>query len=439
MTTGLERIASKARQEPDLKFNNLTHHITRELLGACLKTIPLDSAAGVDKLSVDDARSGFLQWSEECMAAVHNRGYRPPPVRRVLIPKPGKSEKRPIGVPTVYDRTLQRATAKVLESIYEQDFLEFSYGGRPNRNALQAVSMLKHVIANKKVSWVYEADLKNFFGSLDHSWVLTFLQHRVTDQRILTLVRRWLSAGVMDKGTWEQSEKGTPQGGSCSVILSNLYLHYALDLWFEKVVKPRLQGEAHMVRYLDDFVVCFQLKGDAERFQGVLDKRLRKFGLELEQSKTQLFEFGRFEKRESQKKGRRSPTFCFLGFRFYGFRAKTGQYNVGAVVDSTRRNRFINRLKESMRAMRHRSLKDQAKNINLKLRGYFNYFAIPLNSRRLASIRFVAIRFWKSVLSTRSQSGKVRWERFRKILEHHPIVRPKIRFTNQEFNALWQS
>ena len=212
-----------------------------------------------------------------------------------------------------------------------------------------------------------------------------------------------------------------------------------LDLWFEKVVKPRLQGEAHMVRYLDDFVVCFQLKGDAERFQGVLDKRLRKFGLELEQSKTQLFEFGRFEKRESQKKGRRSPTFCFLGFRFYGFRAKTGQYNVGAVVDSTRRNRFINRLKESMRAMRHRSLKDQAKNINLKLRGYFNYFAIPLNSRRLASIRFVAIRFWKSVLSTRSQSGKVRWERFRKILEHHPIVRPKIRFTNQEFNALWQS
>ncbi len=314
MITGLERIATKAKTEPELKFNNIAHHITAELLGKSLKTIPLNSASGVDKLTVEESRLGFVKWSESCLKLIHNRGYHPPPVRRVYIPKPGKDEKRPIGVPTVYDRTLQRATAQVLESIYEQDFLPCSYGGRPARNAHQAVSKLKHTIGEKNIAWVYEADLKNFFGSLDHSWLLTFLKHRMTDERILTLIRRWLKAGAMDQGKLEESDRGTPQGGSISVLLSNVYLHYVLDLWFEKVVKPRLKGNAYLIRYLDDFVVCFEYRFDAERFQIALNGRLTKFSLQLEPSKTKLMQFGKSEKRESKRRGVRSPTFCFLGF-----------------------------------------------------------------------------------------------------------------------------
>jgi group II intron reverse transcriptase/maturase len=326
-----------------------------------------------------------------------------------------------------------------LESIYEQDFLNCSYGGRPARNAHQPVSKLKNAIADKNIAWVYEADLKNFFGSLDHTWLLTFLQHRMIDERILTLIRRWLKAGVMNQGKFEESEHGTPQGGSISVLLSNVYLHYVLGLWFEKIVKPRLSREAYLTRYLDDFVVCFQSRTDAERFQTALDGRLAKFSLQLEPNKTKLMKFGRFEKRYSKREGVRSPTFCFLGFRFFGLHIARGLYVAAAVVDGTRRNRFINRLKESMRLLRHQTLKDQALNINRKLRGYFNYFAIPLNSSRLQSIHYIAIKYWKSVLSSRSQSGLVNWSKFNIVLSKYPICKPRIRFSIKQFIALGES
>lgn len=439
MTTGLERIATKALNDPKLQFNNLAHHLTKGLLWESLNAIPNSSAGGVDRQTVQEAKAQFQNWAEECIKEVHNRGYRPPPVRRVYIPKPGKAEKRPIGVPTIMDRALQRSTAKVLESIYERDFLRCSYGGRPGKSAHQAVSFLKHTIEEKKVSWVFEADLKNFFGSLDHSWLEKFVQHRIGDERILTLIRRWLKAGVMEEGALISSERGTPQGGSISVALSNVYLHYVLDLWFERVVRPRLRGEAYLVRYLDDFVVCFQYYEDAGKFQSVLKERLAKFSLELESTKTKLLEFGKFEKRESLRKRTRSPTFCFLGFRFYGFRLKRNYYVVATVVDGTRRSRFINRLKDKMKAIRHEPLKDQAEKINTMLRGYFNYFAVPLGCKRLRPIRWVVVRYWRKMLSSRSQSGKVNWEKFNTILKNHPLCTPKVRYSLQEFRALGMS
>lgn len=439
MKTGLERIATKALNEPKLRFNNLAHHITKDLLWESLKATPNSSASGIDGQTVEEAKAQFSIWADECLQDVHNRGYRPPPVRRVYIPKPGKDEKRPIGVPTVMDRALQRSTAKVLESIYEKDFLSNSYGGRPGRSAHQAVSYLKHTIGEKKVSWVYEADLKNFFGSLDHSWLEKFIGHRIGDERILTLIRRWLKAGIMEQGKLVPSEEGTPQGGSISVVLSNVYLHYVLDLWFEHVVKPRLKGEAYLVRYLDDFVVCFQHYEDAGRFQKVLVERLAKFSLELEPTKTKLMEFGKFEKRESLRKGCRSPTFCFLGFRFYGFRLKWNYYVVATVADGTRRSRFINRVKERMRTIRHLPIKDQAGQINAMLRGYFNYFAVPYGGKQLHPIREVIIRYWRKTLSSRSQSGAVSWSKFEKILDNYPICRPKMRYSYEEFRNLGMS
>src|SRR5216683_213264 len=232
METKLEQIAVKARREPNLRFTSMAHHITRDRVLENLSKIPKRSAAGVDGQTVEAAKERFEGWIEPVLQSIHRQGYRAPNIRRVYIPKPGKTEKRPLGVPTVADRALQRSTAEVLSALYE-------------------------VIAGGLTSWVLEADLKNFFGSLDHDWVLRFVEHRVDDPRLISLIRRWLKAGVLEDGAVQPSEQGTPQGGSISVLLSNLYLHYVLDLWFERVVKGRLRGEAHLVRYIDDFVICF--------------------------------------------------------------------------------------------------------------------------------------------------------------------------------------
>jgi len=244
MTTGLERIAATARCEPKLRFTSLAHHITQEKVWENLCQIPTDSAPGVDGQTVPEAKENFGGWIEVMLQSVHRQGYQAPNIRRVYIPKPGKREKRPLGVPCVADRALQRSVAQVLSVIYEQDFLPCSFGGRPGRCAHQALATLTEVIAGRKVEWVLEADLKNYFGSLSHDWVLRFVELRVGDPRLISLIRRWLKAGVLENGEVQPNEEGTPQGGSISVLLSNLYLHYVLDLWFERVVKSRMRGEA---------------------------------------------------------------------------------------------------------------------------------------------------------------------------------------------------
>ncbi len=255
MATGLERIAAKARREPKCRFTSLAHHITGERVWESLQRIPSDSAPGVDGQTVAEAKEEFAVWIEPMLQSMHRQGYPAPAIRRVYIPKPGKQEKRPLGVPCVADRALQRSVSQVLSAIYEEDFLPCSFGGRPALGAHHALATLNEVIAGRKVGWVLEADLKNFFGSLDHGWLLRFVEYRVGDPRIISLIRRGLKAGVLEEGVVQQNEEGTPQGGSVSVLLSNVYLHYVLDVWFERVVKPRLRGEAYLVRYIDDFVV----------------------------------------------------------------------------------------------------------------------------------------------------------------------------------------
>lgn len=305
MKTKLEEIAVKARKEPNLKFTSITHHVTKELILESLNHIPNKLAVGIDGVSVEAAKEYFDVWADEMISSIHRKGYKPPAVRRVWIPKPGKIEKRPIGVPCVADRALQRSVATVLSAIYEQDFLNCSFGGKPGRSAHNALSTINEIISGKKVSWVLEADLKNYFGSLDHGWLLQFVEHRVRDPRIISLIRRWLKAGVIEDGKLELSENGTTQGGSISVLLSNIYLHYVLDLWFEKVVKPKLKGESYLVRYVDDFIVCFQYREDAIKFQEALAKRLAKFALQIEPNKTRLVEFGRFSYKHAIEKGKK--------------------------------------------------------------------------------------------------------------------------------------
>ncbi|MBX9839065.1 MAG: hypothetical protein K2X69_12235 [Silvanigrellaceae bacterium] len=236
--TGIERVALKARNEKNLQFTSLVHHVTVKEVFRNLKQIPKRSSSGVDGISRDECIDEFLKNHKSIINSIHKMSYKAPPVRRVYIPKPGKTEKRPIGVPTIMDRVIQGTVAEVLSKIYEEDFLNCSFGGRPNKSAHNALCTLQNYILAKKINWVFEADLKNFFGSLNHKWMIKFLEHRVKDPRIISLIRKWLKAGVMENGELKSSEVGTPQGGSISVLLSNIYLHYVLDLWFEKAVKP---------------------------------------------------------------------------------------------------------------------------------------------------------------------------------------------------------
>jgi RNA-directed DNA polymerase len=310
---------------------------------------------------VPEAKESFGEWIEPMLQSIHRKGYQASGIRRVYIPKPGKKEKRPLGVPCVADRALQRSVAQVLSAIYEQDFLPCSFGGRPGRGAHQALATLHEVISGRKVEWILEADLKNFFGSLSHECMLCFVEHRVGDPRLISLIRRWLKANVLEDEKLYPSEEGTPQGGSISVLLSNLYLHYVLDLWFERVVKPRLRGEAYLVRYIDDFVLCFQYRADALRVQEVLRKRLAKFSLTLAETKTKLVEFGRFAQRYASKRGRRRPeTIYFLGFTLYCTRNQKGNFRVGLRTEKTRLRRALTHLQDQMRRMRHLPIQEQA-------------------------------------------------------------------------------
>jgi RNA-directed DNA polymerase len=437
METGLERIAAKARKEPRLRFTSLAHHITRQRVWESLCQIPINSAPGVDGQTVSEAKAEFDTWIVPMLEGVHRKGYQAPAIRRVYILKPGKQEKRPLGVPCVADRALQRTTAQVLSAIYEQDFVSCSFGGRPGLSAHNALATLNEVIAGGKVGWVLEADLKNFFGSLDHQWMLRFVEHRVGDPRVISLIRRWLKAGILEDGELHTNEEGTPQGGSISVLLSNLYLHYVLDLWFDRVVKARLQGEAYMIRYIDDFVVCFQYRADALRVQEALGKRLEKFGLALEPSKTKLVEFGRFAQRDASKRGRKRPeTIDFLGFTLYCTRNLKGNFKVGMRTEKSRLQRSLLRLRDLMRRMRHLPIGEQVINLNRVLRGHYAYYGIAGNFRALQRVYRAVERYWRKMLCSRSRKGHFPWEVFNRTKASFPLQRPRLSVSYRELQSL---
>jgi RNA-directed DNA polymerase len=421
METKLEQIAVKARCEPKLRFTSLAHHITRDRVRKNLSQIPKRSAAGVDGQTVEATKESFEGWIEPMLQSIHRQGYRAPNIRRVYIPKPGKTEKRPLGVPTVADRALQRSTAEVLSAVYEQDFLPCSFGGRPKLGAHHALATLVEFIAGGKTGWV-----------------LRFVEHRVGDPRLISLIRRWLKAGVLEDGVIHPSEQGTPQGGSISVLLSNVYLHYVLDLWFERVVKVRLQGEAHLVRYIDDFVICFQYRSDALRVQDALRLRLGKFGLTLEPTKTKLVEFGRFAQRHAGKRGRNRPeTIYFLGLTLYCTQNRKGNFKVGMRTEKSRLRRSLMSLQELLREIRHHTISDQVGELNAVLRGHYAYYGVAGNLPALFKVYRAAQRYWRKMLRSRSWAGRrLTWDVFNQIKERTPLLRPKLRLPYGKLQAL---
>jgi group II intron reverse transcriptase/maturase len=312
VATKLQRIAEKARKEPSLKFTNLFYLMNDELLRGCFQRLRKDAAAGIDKVTKEDYAENLDANLANLLERLHRMAYIPQPVRRVNIPKPGSDKLRPLGVTCLEDKLVQSGLVRILEAVYEQDFIDDSYGFRPNRSCHQALRTLNTIIEEGTVNVIAEADIKGFYDNMDQNWIMEFLGHRIGDKLVLRMVKRFLKAGIVEDGEWVPSDYGAPQGGSISPIISNIYLHYALDLWFEKVFRKSCEGFARMVRFADDFVVCFQREEDANRFCVELGERLGKFNLEVEPTKTKVIKFGRFAAKRAAARGEKPETFDFL-------------------------------------------------------------------------------------------------------------------------------
>jgi RNA-directed DNA polymerase len=410
VSTQLAQIAKKAKLDRRGRFTSLAHVLTPEFLKETWGRMNRHGASGIDGESTQQFESGLEQRVEEICARLKAGAYRAPPVRRVEIPKgPGKTGTRPLGIPTVADRVLQRAVARILEAIFEADFCDCSYGFRPGRNPHHALQALRVQIVTKKVSHVYEADIRGYFTHVNHSWMRKMVEQRIADPVILSLIGKWLNAGAMQDGVIIRSEEGTPQGGPISCVLANIYLHFTLDLWFEKKFKPRCRGEAYLVRFVDDFVVSFQYRQDAEVFQKELRERFARFNLELAAEKTRLLLFGRFAAVMRAKNGRRPETFEFLGFKHVCGVDRSGKFAVIRLPSVKSCRKFLLRTHDWLRRHRHWLKREQQHHLTLMLRGFYQYFGLHHCQRKLSSVRYAVLRQWAGVLRRRSQRHRLTW------------------------------
>jgi len=395
------RIAAKARSNPKEKFGNLMHHLSHAMIEENLRKIPKNSAPGVDGMTVEQAQKNLSWLLPPLLSQIHKGQYLAPPVRRVLIPKTD-GKQRPIGVPEIVDRSIQAGMAQILNEIYEQDFLPCSFGFRPGLGCHHALATVNELMSKYKMNFALEVDLRDFFGSLNHEWLRKFLEFRIGDKRVLKLIDSWLKAGVMDKDRWQATEIGTPQGGSISPLLANVYLHYVLDLWFDKKVKKQLRGNAHLVRYADDFIILFQSREDIEYVKPLLKTRLGQFGLTVSEAKTHTTNLTPRENGSGHE--RRHMT--FLGFSI--FRAKNRSQTGHKTMFQTESKRFTRAkaaMKEKLYGMMHWELKTQAERINSILRGHYNYYGLAGNTKKLHAFWNETVLYWRYCLSRRSQAG----------------------------------
>lgn len=415
-------LAAKARNHPKEQFNNLLHHLTYELVDECLNKIPRASAVGIDGMSVEEARQNLSWLLPPILKQIHAGQYAPPAVRRVYIPK-ADGKQRPIGIPAVVDRAIQAAMAAILNEIYEQDFLKCSFGFRPGLSCHHALATINEILYRRKAEYVLEVDIQDFFGSLNHEWLKRFLGLRIGDKRVLKLIDAWLKAGVMAEGNLLATAAGTPQGGSISPLLANLYLHYVLDLWFEKKIKPGQSEAAHLVRYADDFCLFFRRSNDMEQTKTLIKARLAQFGLTVAEEKTHSTHLGARPSGGTHERRRMT----FLGFSIYRAknRTKTGNKTVFK-TDSKRFSRAKATMKARIRLVKHWPVKEQVKMINAVLRGHFNYYGIAGNGQRIVDLWHFTRQEWKHSLSKRSQKGRLDWKRFKALLDQHRLVPPTI-------------
>ena len=424
--TELKRIAEIIARHPDDKLQTLVHLINKETLKYCHQTMDKNKASGIDGISKEEYAENLEENLENLVLRMKRQAYKPQPVRRTYIPKDEKSV-RPLGIPSYEDKLVQTAMSKILNEIYETEFKDFSYGFRPKRSCHDALKALSMTIESKKVSYVVDADIKGFFDNVDHKWMIEFLEHKIGDPNFIRLVYRFLRAGIMEDGKYLESDKGTPQGGNMSPILANVYLHYVLDLWFDVAVRKGSRGEAYLVRYADDFVACFQYKEDANNFYKALKERLKKFGLELSESKTRIIEFGRFAEDNRDKRGEgRTETFDFLGFTHYCSKSVNGKYRVKRKTSRKKLKIKLKAAKTWLRKNMHMPVIHLIGKLNTKLIGHYRYYGITDNIKMLSNFRYEVIKMMFKVLNRRSQRKSYNQEKFKELLEKYPISRPKI-------------
>lgn len=425
VSPGLERVRQAARQRRKEKFTALLHHISVDLLRDAFLSLKRRAAPGVDGITWQDYEANLGGNLQELHRCVHRGSYRAMPVKRRFIPKPD-GKQRPLGITALEDKIVQRAVVMVLTEIYEEDFLGFSYGFRPGRSQHDALDALCVGVDAMRVNWILDADIRSFFDKIDQQWLIRFLEHRIGDERMLRLIRKWLKAGVLDDGEWSVAETGTPQGAVVSPLLANVYLHYVFDLWAEQWRRREAKGKMIFVRYADDLIAGFEHEADARRFWDAMRERLGRFGLELHGEKTRLLEFGRYAAERRQRRGQGRPeTFRFLGFTFICGRKRSGGFQLQRRTRGDRMRNRLQEIKAELRRHMHSPLAEQGRWLTQVLRGYYAYHAVPTNLRSLAQFRFQVAVIWRRVLSRRSQKSRVNWKRMTQIADDW-LPRPRI-------------
>jgi group II intron reverse transcriptase/maturase len=383
------------------------------------------ASAGVDGVTYEEYEKDAARNIRELHRWLKDGKYRAQPLRRVYIPKEN-GKQRPISIPALEDKLVQKVVVEILNAIYEQDFLDCSYGFRPGRGAHHALDEVGRVICTRPTEWILELDITSYFDTIVREQLIEMIEKRISDDSVLRLIRKWIQVGVIEEGRLLMSETGTGQGQPISPILANIYLHYILDEWFEEVVKPRMKGEAREIRFADDAILCFEHKEDAEKVKEVLAKRFSRFGLTLHPEKTRLVEFGRYAARNAKRQGKKPQTFDFLGFTHMCARSRNGKFTVHVKTIGKRFRRGLKAIAEWCQKNRHQPVDAQQKTLNAKLRGHYQYYGRPTNYRSLRQFYRSVRRIWREWLSRRTRGRWLTWERYDKILRQHPLLLPRI-------------
>jgi len=416
VTQALDRVRKAARQKKKEQFTSLLHHITVDTLRTAFYALKRKAAAGADGVKWQDYEADLEPRLKDLHGRVHRGAYRPQPSRRTYIPK-SDGKRRPLAISALEDKILQGATVMVLNTIYDGDFVGFSYGFRPGRGPHDALDALSTAIKIRKVSWILDADIQNFFGSVSQDWLVRFLEHRIGDKRIIRLIQKWLKAGILEDGVVTVDDRGTGQGSVISPLLANIYLHYCFDLWAERWRRQEAHGDMIIVRYADDLVVGFQQEGDARRFLDAMRGRLGEFQLSLHPDKTRLIEFGRFAATDRRLRGLGKPeTFAFLGFTFICGLSRDGKFQLQRKTRRDRVRAKLRDIKEELRRRMHHPIPEQGKWLRQVVTGHFNYYAVPTNSRALSAFRHCVTDHWRRTLRRRSQKDGFTWERMEKLV-----------------------
>ena len=426
LETKLDLIAKRAKQEPTLRLTTLAHLLNETFLAECYGMLKKRKASGVDGMSVEEYGKNLEENLTGLVARMKAKQYRPQAVRRVYIPK-GNDQLRPLGIPAVEDKVVQMGLSRILEAIFEGDFLALSYGFRRGRGCHDALRAFDRMAMTRPVSYIIEVDVKGYYDHIDHQWLVRCLEQRIADPSFLRLIRRTLKAGVLEEGRWRETEEGAPQGGIVSPILSNIYLHYILDLWFEKVLKKELKGYAELLRYCDDFVIGCQYEWEAEKILAELKERLKKFGLEVSEVKTRIVEFGRFAQERAEKRGEKAGTVEFLGFTQFCSQSQSGRFIVGRRTSGKRYRAKLTAMDTWLKGVRNRiPLADWWKILKWKLNGHYQYYGITGNRRSLERFYQQALKMTYKWWNRRSQQRSGSWEEFQRRLRWNPLPKPRI-------------